>query len=245
MTDEADLAPEREAAVRRLLGAVGSEAGPALPPEVAERLDAALGDLVAERASADGPDQALAPVVHLSRRRRRAFAGLFVAAAAVVVAGIGIPLVHETPADRPTASSEAALSRTPADTAAVPSAGAAGGAHGTMNDRAQTMKLPRTESYNAASGAPVVVGKHHLRGDLTRLRRQVPADASYTSTTVHAPSGFTCATGRFGRGYLLGIRYAGAPAVVAFRAPAGTTQVAEVLQCGTATVLRSVTLPTP
>ena len=64
----------------------------------------------------------------------------------------------------------------------------------------------------------------------------------YGSGKVHAPAGFTCSRGRFGHGYLVGVQYAGAPAVVAFRAPAGSTQVAEVLQCGTARVLRSVTL---
>lgn len=239
MTDDADLTPEREAAVRRLLGAVGSADAPALPPEVADRLDATLADLVAER-TVPSPEEPLAAVVPLPSRRRRVFAAVFIAAAAVVVAGIGVPLLHDdTTTTQQTASSDPPVSRAPSDgvAASVP--------------QPDTNGLDKAEAGTAAMGAQshraldyAALGRHTLRGDLLRLRRQVPPDATYRSRTVHARAGFTCTPAAFGRGYLVGTRYAGAPAVVAFRAPVGSTQVAEVLQCGTATVLRSITLPT-
>ena len=239
MTDDADLTPEREAAVRRLLGSVGSADAPALPADVSDRLDATLADLVAER-SVPSPEEPLAPVVPLSSRRRRTFAALFVAAAAVVIAGIGVPLLHDDSSTQQTASSDMAVGRTPSSgvAATAPRAASQDQANGT------NQKLAGTESYRALDST-VTLRRHTLRADLVRLRRQVPPDATYRSAAVHAPAGFTCHPARFGRGYLLGTRYAGAPAVVAFRAPNGSTQVAEVLQCGTARVLRSITLPTP
>lgn len=238
MTDEADLTPEREAAVRRLLGSVGPDA-PALPADVGERLDAALDDLVAERSGRvrAEPEEHLAPVVPLSSRRRRTYAALFVAAAAVVVAGIGVPLLHDDTPAQPAASSDTGVSRTPTDGVA-----AASPLHDSERNQlngAATGKAP--EDYRAQMDG--LLRRPTLRTDLIRLRRQVPPDATYRSTSVHSTPGFTCADADFGRGYLLGAEYAGAPAVVAFRRPAGSTQVAEVLQCGTATVLRSITLP--
>lgn len=88
----------------------------------------------------------------------------------------------------------------------------------------------------------------HLRDDLIDLQAAVlpaPAAADYDRTALRAPKGFTCARMRPGRGVLVGVRYDGAPALVAYRAPLGATQVAEVLQCGTNDVLRSVTIPAP
>lgn len=52
-----------------------------------------------------------------------------------------------------------------------------------------------------------------------------------------------CESADWGPGLLVRVRYAGEPAVLAFRSPAGDTQVVDLLQCGTAEVLRSVTLP--
>lgn len=241
MTDEADLTPEREAAVRRLLGSVGADA-PALPADVAERLDATLGDLVAERSGRGRaePEEHLAPVVPLSSRRRRTYAALFVAAAAVVVAGIGVPLLHDDTPAQPAASSDTGVSRTPTDGLPHSARPLHDSESNQLNGYAAGT-APQTESFRAQMDS--LLRRPTLRTDLLRLRRQVPPDATYRSTSVHSAPGFTCADTDFGRGYLLGAEYAGAPAVVAFRRPAGSTQVAEVLQCGTGTVLRSITLP--
>ena len=164
-------------------------------------------------------------------------------AAVAVVAGIGVPLLHQHADDRlDTAASNAAPDR------ATPSAlaGAADGLSRDAQDKAVHAETSRARGkvpHAYSAEAPVSLPQRRLRADLLGLREQIPARAPYTSTTVVAAPGFTCAHGRFGRGYLVGVRYAGSPAVVAFRRPVGSTQVAEVLQCGTAQVLRSVTLP--
>ncbi len=54
-----------------------------------------------------------------------------------------------------------------------------------------------------------------------------------------------CATRSQGTGTFVPVRYGGRPAVVAFRMPAGDTQVAEVYLCGGAEPVRSLTLPIP
>jgi hypothetical protein len=59
-------------------------------------------------------------------------------------------------------------------------------------------------------------------------------------------SGFVCDPApSWGPGDLVAVRYSGVPAVLAFRPPAGDTQVVDLLECGTAAILRSVTLPAP
>lgn len=95
-------------------------------------------------------------------------------------------------------------------------------------------------------GPVAVVRGARLRADLIRLqRRALPRTATvdYGRTVLTAPKGFTCTRVRPGRGILVAVRYQRSPAVVAFREPAGATQVAEVLQCGTGDVLRSASLP--
>ena len=235
------LSPEREEAVRRLLGS--ADDAPRLPRDVADRLDATLSDLVAERGDAAAEEPAAATVIPLSRRRRAIVTGVFVAAAVVVAAGIGIPLLHEH-ADPGPETTAANPQR------ATPSAGGDTAPHADrsrtsaqMMKGADSLSTRDRKSPRASGPSAYRLDAQRLRGDLLAIR----ADArkpGYGSGKVHAPAGFTCSRGRFGRGYLVGVRYAGAPAVVAFRAPAGSTQVAEVLQCGTARVLRSVTLPT-
>lgn len=85
-----------------------------------------------------------------------------------------------------------------------------------------------------------------LREDLLELQSAAlphPATADYDRTTLRAPQGFSCANVAPGRGVLVAARYRGAPAVVAFREPVGESQVADVLQCGSGDLLRSITIP--
>jgi hypothetical protein len=56
---------------------------------------------------------------------------------------------------------------------------------------------------------------------------------------------FVCSPAEFGEGLLLAVRYEGAPAVLAYRSATGETQSVELLQCGTAKVLRSKVIPFP
>ncbi|GAA3833293.1 hypothetical protein [Nocardioides panacisoli] len=247
-TDDADQqapqpSPEDEAAVRRLLAGV-REAGP-VPPAVAARLDDTLAGLAGAR-TADGAP--VADVVPLAPRRRRRAAALLVAAAAVVVGGIAISSHGSSGEDAGSTSADSAVSREPGADAEVSGAkdysGGGGGDSITPHDRT---KAPTRSDLNALkSVASARVRPGHLVPDLKALRhgfaRQVGRSA-YSADAPVAPDGFRCAPARYGHGVLLGVRYGGRPAVVAFRIPKGDTQVVEVLQCGTADVLRSTTIP--
>lgn len=52
-----------------------------------------------------------------------------------------------------------------------------------------------------------------------------------------------CAPATYGPGRLIAVLYNGEPAVLAFRRPTGDSRIVDLLACGTAEVLRSVTLP--
>ena len=56
--------------------------------------------------------------------------------------------------------------------------------------------------------------------------------------------GFACKPAAWGAGLIVPVTYQGQPAVLAFRPPNGDTRVAELLECGTGDLLRSVTLQT-
>ena len=52
-----------------------------------------------------------------------------------------------------------------------------------------------------------------------------------------------CAPATYGPGRLIAVLYNGEPAVLAFRRPTGDARIVDLLACGSAEVLRSVTLP--
>jgi hypothetical protein len=235
--------PEDEAAVRRLL-ADSRETGP-LPTEVAARLDATLAGLLAER-TADGAPAA--EVVPLAPRRRRRAAALLVAAAAVVVGGIAIGSYESGGGDSASTSADSAVSREQnADTSASGAKDHAAGGQSLAAPRSSRATRPTTSEMDALEAVvPSRVRPDHLVPDLTRLRHRWAArvpESAYAADAPVVPAGFNCASAHYGHGVLLGARYAGHPAVVAFRTPKGDTQVVEVLQCGTADVLRSATIP--
>ena len=106
------LDPARDAQVRRLLGEARVDpATEGLPPEVAARLEATLGELVADRETTpdtspttspdtspdtgthDAARPAPAGVTDLAHRRRRRAGALLLAAAAVVVGGVSLTQV--------------------------------------------------------------------------------------------------------------------------------------------------------
>lgn len=90
------MTPEQEEQVRRALADAPS-AGP-MPPEVANRLEATLAGLVAERASDPAATESPrpAPVSSLDSRRRR-WPRLLVAAAGVSVLAYGLGVVADGP----------------------------------------------------------------------------------------------------------------------------------------------------
>ena len=93
------------------------------------------------------------------------------------------------------------------------------------------------------------VGRRDLRAAVLRLRDQAPlrsvAEVPLRAEQLTDDALFVCGTATYGPGRLLPVRYDGAPAVLAYRPPAGDVQSVELLQCGTATVLRSVVVPAP
>lgn len=96
-----------EQAVRRVLGAA-ARPGPPMPPDVADRLDEVLSELVAGRSLPLGPTEEAgsAVVVPLTRTGgpRRRWPQVLVAAAAVSVLGLGIGNLASRPGQSETAA---------------------------------------------------------------------------------------------------------------------------------------------
>lgn len=223
-----------------------------------------------EVGAADAVTDADPPVTTLrSRRRRRLARGLLAAAAAVVVVGIGLQwadrpvdevmgAITDSDPDRGDAAGSAAeessrdtaVERAPeglSDSSApeAPDEPGADADAGTSSDRAERSALSEVE-VRVVRGPLPVVRAGHLRADLVRVqRRSLPAAATadYDRTVLTAPRGFTCTEVHPGPGILVAVRYQRSPAVVAFREPVGSTQIADLIQCGTGDVLRSATIP--
>lgn len=235
-----------EAAVRRLL-ADARAAGP-VPAEVAARLDATLADLVADRAQEADATAATdaAPVVPLASRRRRTAAGLLVAAAAVVVGGVAVgQLVDRSPApDRSSAgagSDAGTVDRGEAPAGAAEERDTAG-----SDEEALTMTRELPPIRIRAPRLTPQVRPHHLQADLEWLQLEKLDGVRrgyYLGSFVVVPKGFQCATAPWGQGIHFGVRYDGRSAMAAYREPQGDNQVVDLLQCDTAEVLRSTTLP--
>jgi hypothetical protein len=235
-----ELSPEQER-VRRLLAEARVEAP--MPDDVVARLDRVLARLADEEDDDDAPS-----LVDLAARRRRKAATLLVAAAAVVAVGVG--------AGQLLPGAGLSGDDTAAESAPEP-------ASGDGNDVTVDQDGPEGAfSARLAQSGPQRVRPDHFADDVARLR--VPAMAEATSPAgsgqASSPveeglnlgsassqfSGFVCDPApSWGPGDLVAVRYSGVPAVLAFRPPAGDTQVVDLLECGTAAILRSVTLPAP
>lgn len=251
-----DLTPEQDAAVRRALADVG-DAGP-MPADVADRLDGVLVTLAAERAAVptmSHPEDHHVVPLDAAARRRRFRARALVAAAAVVIAGaVGAGLLSDQGGNDPSAADEmaqgdpdrsAALDEAPPS--AVPTSEAGGGAEATSAAPTTAREMVPDLQRLVADGPLREVRADHLSEDLVALQQLTlrdPGAADYDGTTLTAPDDFVCEPAAFGPGHLIGVEYAGKPAVVAFREPVGQTQAADVLACGTGDVLHSTTLKT-
>lgn len=235
MSDDHELSPEQER-VRRLLAQARVE--DPMPDDVAERLDRVLARL------ADEEGESPATVVDLAHRRRRKAATLLVAAAAVVALGVGVGNLV------PGAGLSGDDSGSAADTAMGDLERNAAGA-----DEDGIVLAPEGAfSTYSADGATPRVRPNFFAEDVAGLRLVSAEDAPDTESAPPNASGLTsgaqtadfiCDPAPWGEGELLAVRYAGVPAVLAFRPPAGDTQVVDLLECGTAAILRSVTLPVP
>lgn len=243
---EPDLTPSQERRLRRLL-AEARHADP-MPVDVAARLDEVLARLAEEEpvdASEDQPTDAGA-VVELAARRRRRAASLLVAAAAVVVAGVAVGQLTGVQDDAATSSAQDQTSQTPE------SAGAAAedAERKDALDTASGLRLPSAPAPDGTMNYSVRPSRDALRGaalsvrhfghDVARLRRHLDA---WATPHPFADSRAMCESADWGEGWLVAVRYQRKPAVLAFRPPSGSTQIADLLQCGSGDVLRSTTVP--
>lgn len=262
MNDATDpLTPAREDAVRRALADAG---GPvSMPGEVAARIDGVIAELAAERTAGSRPPggvheshpEAPAVVVPLdpaALRRRRRVRILFGAAAAVAAVAVGVGVVSDQRSSEDlSAAHELAQDDSGRDSAtATDEAGGGNLEEVPESAAAPSADGPGAEMYVAprrvTTDQPVrEVRVSHLREDLVALQHLTlphPREVDYTGATLTAPADFMCEQAGFGLGQLVGVRYDGKPAIVAFRLPVGSTQVAEVLACGTGDVLHSTSL---
>lgn len=242
-TDEPDepdaLSPAEEERVRALL--TDARATEPMPADVVARLDRSLAGLAAERVALD-PEPA-DNVVPIARTRRHRVVALLGAAAAVVVFGLAVGSFVDQSGDGGADDSGAAssdLERGGAADAEHDAAAPTEAAEDGAEDSPGTELIRPERAY--------VVRSRHLGVDLVRIQRLVlpdPEAAVYSHFAEYAPDGFACKSANWGKGVLVAVRYDGDPAYAAFREPIGDAQVVDVLQCGTAEVLRSTTLPTP
>ena len=241
---DAPLTPEHDA-VRRLL-ADARHTGPT-PPEVVARLDEALATLVAEHGAehvvehgaGTPPSEAAAPVSLGARRRRVVGIGLL-AAAAVVVAGVGVGQVLPRGAD---------------DGGSADSAGAGASAGASDNSAGSDTGLERSakgsagaepgpeslRTYSAQSGEPSLTSSDpalaeqlvQLRSEGVLFRGGDPAAA------------LSCAGPADAGGRRLPAPPDGRPGLVVARRPAGDTPRVELYTCDSPDPVRALTVPAP
>ncbi len=233
-----ELTPEQESAVRRLLAEARHDAP--IPTDVADRLDAVLGDL-----SRDEPGSAgVAPVIDLAaRRRRRNAAAVLAGAAAVIVTGFGIGQVIDVGAGSDNDSADAGAGSSVADRSATDAEAAApqeesGAAGGDGSEPGP--------NYLDGARAPLQLRSSHLRSDVRDQVQKFSANAA-SAPDFKAFNAAGCALPSpptmFGLGDLFPALFDGEPAVLALRPPTDGQQQADVLACDTAASLASVTIP--
>lgn len=221
---DAELPPEREEQVRRLLAEARHDEP--IPAGVADRLDRVLADL-----SRDEPTEAVSPVVDLAaRRRRRHAAALLAGAAAVIVGGFTVGQVIDV---READNDAGGSAQAPVDREE------AGGGSGALAD---SSKAGDGQSDRAA--APMTLTSGNLQRDLLQQLPSAEAGAVADASAMRAAETLGCkaAALAYGRGRFFPAFYDGVPAVVALRPPAGDTQRADVLECATAAELASAVI---
>lgn len=233
-----------DAAVRRLLAE--ARASEPIPADVADRIDATLADLAAERA-ASGPDSPVErpverPVADLAAaRRRRNARNLLVAAAAVVVVGIGISRLDlsSTGSSEDSAAGDSSVGRsiTQGEVSSGGAAAAGAGRLVTLDPDRFGHQVRRLEERAAAEAGA-------MSDSLTAGRENDKGAGS--DAPVPTPSGAekaVCDDPSWGAGDRLGVRYEGRPGVLIYRPAQGDTRVVDLYLCGRERATRSVTLP--
>lgn len=232
MTDhESENSPEHEE-VRRLLADARHD--DPVPPAVVARLERVLADLGAGPA----PSPTVRAVTSLATRRRRV-GQLLVAAAAVVVVGIGVGEVLDSGVgsdDGAGESADAGAEPEPVASEAGPQAVDEAAPEAAPQPQDGVRRDPQVWGLSASSFAE----------DARELSEAYSASAAVAGTADRTDALQTACLARdWGRGSFVPVTYDGTPGVLVFRRPRGDTQVADLFVCGSTDPLRSVSLPAP
>ena len=242
---EPDLTPEQDAEVRRLL-ADARHTEPT-PEPVVTRLDRVLANL------ADEPARS-ADVVKLADRRRKVGTILVAAAASVVaVVGIGQVVSNTGGADEASTADSAAEG---AEDGAAPEAGTDQGG-GRSRGQALAEGEPQPATDGALRRTPLVLRSERFADDaetlasvlpyasLDRDEETAPLEDSLTGSLSRVKNRAVCEPGSWGGGSYVAVLYDGSEGWVVLRQPQGDTRIADLFLCGSEVVVRSVTLPHP
>ncbi len=248
MTDDNEQTDAAADAVRRLLAEARHDEP--MPADVAARMDRVLADLATTPAGGDEPavvpaaprpeesgPSADAVVTRLPVARRRRAAALLGAAAAIVVGGV--VLAQHLPNGGTSSQTAGSAASSEGDPYAAggqsgkapshpPTAGDTGSQAGPGSVRA-AVRAGRVVVRRPSFSTDALAGRALLGGHGARRLVQ-PAAVCFTPT---------------GGEQVVAALYDLAPAVLVYHPPDGSTQVVDLVLCGSDRPIRSVTLPAP
>lgn len=230
------MTPEQEEQVRRALAATAraedADGSPTIPPDVADRLDGVLAELVGGRAARDGGPTVPAGSDELAARRARRWPNVLVAAAAVAVivaagGAVAIRGLGSGADSQSTASSDAGGGDTNQEQTA-PEAGTASSpspssSSGDSDSKALgAVPVPRLRSATLAQDVAALADSGPA-GDLTSGRADDPGAATDSAG---------CATPRAPKGAdVVAVRLDGRRATLVIDPAEGGTREARVYSC--------------
>jgi hypothetical protein len=247
-----------EEQVRRLLA--DTRHTEPLPADIADRLDGVLADLAAETPA----DPVVTPIRPrpsaadlAAAHRRRTVRSWLVAAAAVVVVGVGINQVDWSglSGGGDSGSGSDAVTALEADSGGDADAG--GRANAESDAAEDSAPAPATAGREAKWRTARLqlssddfgrkVASFQSGHDVAALVAPTDGLAEGPMTSGGQAYDYSpmCDVGRLGPGYLVPVKYDGVRAWLVFRTPEGESQVVDLYLCGSDDPARSITLPTP
>lgn len=215
-----------------------------MPEDVAARLDGVLAGLREEQVEvpASRPERTRADEI-AAARRRRTVRNWLVAAAAVVVVGVGINQVEWSGMS---SGDDAGAGGDSTAAEAAPNEDSAEAPNAATDRREAAWQAARLQLTADRFGAQV----ERFRGGAAELSSEAPrseaADQHFlTDGDGAAAYSVMCDVGDLGPGHLVPVRYDGRRAWLVFRTPVGETQVVDLYLCGSNEPTRSITLPAP
>jgi len=234
---EPELTPAQEDVVRRHLAAA-RHTDP-MPGDVADRLDrvlAGLRDEPADPSAAEktGPTEQHAPVIDLAARRRRRLTQGLVAAAFVVVAGVGVSQLAGQPGGDSSADNGVS--------------GSAGYQEGSTRGSLTPNPANAPGTGEKLDKSLPVVRPDHFRADVLRLSRDLssydtagPPKPTSPGDTVNGVA-LPCVTAGTGEA-VISVSYRELVAALLYRRPVADSRVVELYLCGNQTPVKRTTVP--